>query len=29
MSFFWFRDRMLFALATLKNLENGIWCSRE
>jgi len=27
--FTWFSDEMLFALTTLKNLENGIWCSKE
>jgi len=27
--FIWFSDRMLFTLTTLKNLEYGIWCSKE
>jgi len=27
--FICFSDRMLFTLTTLKNLENGIWCSKE
>jgi len=27
--FIWFGDRMLFTLTTVKNLENGIWCSKE
>jgi len=26
--FIWFGDEMLFALTTLKNLENGIWYSK-
>jgi len=25
----WFSDKMPFILTTLKNLENGIWCSKE
>jgi len=27
--FRWSSDRMLFTLTTLKNLEYGIWCSKE
>jgi len=25
--FIWFSDETLFALTTLKNLENGVWCN--
>jgi len=27
--FIWFSDEMLFKLTTVKNLKNGIWCSKE
>jgi len=27
--FIWFTDRMLLTLTTLKNFQNGIWCSEE
>jgi len=27
--FIWFSDRMLFALTTLKNRRNGVWCNEE
>jgi len=27
--FIWFSDEMMFTSTTLKNLENGIWCSKE